>query len=74
MNFKGSCSGDSGGPLIFNGTAVGITSFGFRPCGGSLPDAFERVFPHLDFIQQNILTPWKIINKMSLDKVIHVYL
>lgn len=28
----GSCSGDSGGPLLFNGTVVGVTSFGDQNC------------------------------------------
>ncbi len=28
----GSCSGDSGGPVLFNGTVVGVTSFGDQNC------------------------------------------
>jgi MYXO-CTERM domain-containing protein len=28
----GSCSGDSGGPILFNGTVVGVTSFGDQNC------------------------------------------
>ncbi|SCL54377.1 trypsin-like serine protease [Micromonospora peucetia] len=27
------CNGDSGGPLVVGGKQVGITSWGFRPCG-----------------------------------------
>jgi len=29
---KGTCSGDSGGPTIFNGKVVGVTSFGDQTC------------------------------------------
>ncbi len=31
-NGKGTCSGDSGGPTIFNGKVVGVTSFGDEFC------------------------------------------
>jgi MYXO-CTERM domain-containing protein len=31
-NGKGACSGDSGGPALFNNTVVGVTSFGDQNC------------------------------------------
>merc|ERR1739848_529990 len=39
----GTCNGDSGGPLTFNGVHVGLTSFGSsRGCESGAPDAFTR--------------------------------
>merc|ERR1712024_335445 len=39
----GTCNGDSGGPLTFNGVHVGLTSFGSsQGCEAGLPDAFTR--------------------------------
>ena len=32
----GACSGDSGGPAIFNGEVVGVTSFGSENCSGNM--------------------------------------
>lgn len=50
---KGTCNGDSGGPLITdNGTVVGITSWVVRPCATDKPDAYASVYPHLSFIRQ----------------------
>ena len=41
------CSGDSGGPLLFNGLQVGVTSFvsvnDDRRCSADAPNAFTRV-------------------------------
>lgn len=52
---KGSCSGDSGGPLIFDGssnsTVVGIVSFGAAmSCTMGYPQGFTRVGPYLNYI------------------------
>nr|AAL67441.1 collagenolytic serine protease [Paralithodes camtschaticus] len=51
---RGTCNGDSGGPLNYGGTTVGITSFGASAgCEAGYPDAFTRVSAYLDWIQAN---------------------
>jgi len=48
---KGTCSGDSGGPLIYNGIQVGLTSFGAAVgCEAGYPDAFTRISNFRDWI------------------------
>ncbi|XP_047486669.1 chymotrypsin BII-like [Penaeus chinensis] len=56
---KGTCNGDSGGPLNLNGVTYGITSFGSSAgCEVGYPDAFSRVFFYLDWIETNTgITP-----------------
>ncbi|KAJ3660003.1 hypothetical protein Zmor_011661 [Zophobas morio] len=49
----GVCSGDSGGPLIVDGTLVGITSFGVRDCPFGYPSAYTRVTSFLDWLAEN---------------------
>lgn len=49
----GSCSGDSGGPLIINGTQVGIVSFGYTNCSAGWPSVFTRVTEFSDWISKN---------------------
>ncbi|XP_063599841.1 chymotrypsin BII-like [Penaeus indicus] len=50
---KGTCNGDSGGPLNLNGMTYGITSFGSSAgCEVGYPDAFTRVNYYLDWIEQ----------------------
>nr|XP_027224890.1 chymotrypsin BI-like [Penaeus vannamei] len=50
---KGTCNGDSGGPLNLNGVTYGITSFGSSAgCEVGYPDAFTRVHYYLDWIEQ----------------------
>jgi len=49
---KGTCNGDSGGPLNKNGMTYGITSFGSSAgCEKGYPDAFTRVYHYLDWIE-----------------------
>ncbi|XP_042857306.1 chymotrypsin BII-like [Penaeus japonicus] len=51
---KGTCNGDSGGPLNLNGMTYGITSFGSSAgCEVGYPDAFTRVHYYLDWIEAN---------------------
>ncbi|KAG7376159.1 hypothetical protein PHYPSEUDO_014199 [Phytophthora pseudosyringae] len=50
-NGKDSCDGDSGGPLIANGTVVGIVSSGAVNCG-ELPGTYARVSYASDFIDE----------------------
>nr|UVJ66762.1 plasminogen-activator subtype serine protease [Trimeresurus gracilis] len=52
---KGSCDGDSGGPLICNGELQGIVSWGGHPCGSLLePVIYTKVFSYTDWIQSII--------------------
>ena len=58
---KGSCSGDSGGPLIRKGASAGqdvqtgIASFGPRPCGmAGVPNGFTRVSYYSKWIHANV--------------------
>lgn len=39
---KGTCRGDSGGPLMSNGKLVGIVSRG-KPCALGVPDIYVKV-------------------------------
>ncbi|XP_023346672.1 chymotrypsin-like elastase family member 2A [Eurytemora carolleeae] len=58
---KGSCKGDSGGPLIIKGitgafTQIGIVSFGRgnqRCTSDDFPGVYTRVSPYLDWIKEN---------------------
>ncbi|KAK4313374.1 hypothetical protein Pmani_015271 [Petrolisthes manimaculis] len=56
---KGVCSGDSGGPMNWNGVTAGVTSFvASAGCESGLPHGFTRVTYFLDWIQANSgLTP-----------------
>lgn len=51
---KSTCEGDSGGPLINNGTGrqVGIVSYGRGDCTRDAPSVFSSVQDNLDFINQ----------------------
>lgn len=63
VNAKDSCSGDSGGPLIFKGEVMlrprfvqyGIVSFGPRSCGvKGFPGVYTRVASYVDWILNNM--------------------
>ncbi|TMW50772.1 hypothetical protein DOY81_004160 [Sarcophaga bullata] len=58
------CNGDSGGQLVYQQSVdfrdvyvlVGISSFGFKPCGrNGWPGVFTRVGPYMDWIQDNLM-------------------
>ena len=52
---RGSCVGDSGGPLIGqDGAQYGVVSWGVPPCATGLPDVYASVFHHLQWIQAAI--------------------
>ena len=55
-NFKGTCNGDSGGPLMLNGsenTVIGVTSWGTPDCNLNAPSVFARVSSQLEWIKAN---------------------
>ncbi|TSW48760.1 hypothetical protein Baya_13459 [Bagarius yarrelli] len=43
---KDTCDGDSGGPLLYNGIAVGITSNGGRSCGSTRKPGLYTIISH----------------------------
>lgn len=49
---QGTCNGDSGSPLTFNGQVHGIVSWGVA-CARGFPDVYDRVFVHRTWITQN---------------------
>ncbi|XP_967496.1 brachyurin [Tribolium castaneum] len=50
---KGTCNGDSGGPLSLDGVLIGLTSFGTDLCEMCSPSVYTRVVDYLDWIAQN---------------------
>ncbi|XP_022916954.2 CLIP domain-containing serine protease B4-like isoform X1 [Onthophagus taurus] len=49
---KGSCSGDSGGPLMQFGEIIGVISWGVSPCDlNNNPTVYTRVAAYVDWIQ-----------------------
>ena len=54
---KGTCSGDSGSPIHYQGKQIGIVSFGYqrdKKCIGGTFGAYTRVSSYLSWIEQNI--------------------
>lgn len=51
QNNGGVGGGDSGGPLIWQNTVVGVTSWTPRPYG-SFPSVYIRTSSHADWIRQ----------------------
>ncbi|KAL4658920.1 complement factor D-like [Arapaima gigas] len=43
---KDTCDGDSGGPLLYNGIAVGVTSNGGKKCGSSRKPGVYTIISH----------------------------
>jgi chymotrypsin len=50
---KGTCDGDSGGPLTLDGVLIGVTSFGTDQCELCSPSVYTRVVDYLDWIAEN---------------------
>ncbi|RKN23844.1 hypothetical protein D7147_02075 [Micromonospora musae] len=50
------CGGDSGGPLLVGGVQVGITDWGFVPCGSS-PGYYERLSYYRNSIMEDLTRP-----------------
>ncbi|XP_026839785.1 chymotrypsin-2 [Drosophila erecta] len=52
---KGQCSGDSGGPLIYNGQQVGIVSWSIKPCTvAPYPGVYTKVSQYVDWIKHKV--------------------
>lgn len=52
-NQIGQCSGDSGGPLIYDKKQIGIVSWSLKPCA-SKPGVFTNVSYYLKWIKKVI--------------------
>ncbi|XP_068194965.1 complement factor D [Antennarius striatus] len=52
-----SCDGDSGGPLLFNGVAVGITSNGGKKCGQIRKPGIYTIISHYTEWIDNTMAP-----------------
>lgn len=53
-NGTSTCSGDSGGPMVYEGTQIGVTSFVHRDgCQSGAPAGFVRVTSYLTWIKEN---------------------
>ncbi|CAH0546523.1 unnamed protein product [Brassicogethes aeneus] len=50
---KGTCSGDSGGPLMHEDVQIGIVSIGSTFCEMCYPSVFTNIAKFLDWIQEN---------------------
>ncbi|EDV42032.1 uncharacterized protein Dana_GF17773 [Drosophila ananassae] len=51
---KGQCSGDSGGPLMYNDEQVGIVSWSVKPCTvAPYPGVYCKVSQYIDWIRNN---------------------
>jgi len=54
---KGTCSGDSGGPIHYRGQQIGVVSFGYKrqkKCIGGVMGGYTRVSSYLGWIEQQI--------------------
>ncbi|EFN87985.1 Chymotrypsin-1 [Harpegnathos saltator] len=50
---QGACHGDSGSPLVANGTQIGIVSYG-QPCAIGYPDVYTKVAAFKKWLKQNV--------------------
>ncbi|WP_405103102.1 trypsin-like serine protease [Micromonospora sp. NBC_01412] len=55
-NGADTCDGDSGGPILVNGKQVGITDWGYSPCGDK-PGYYERISYYADSINADLTRP-----------------
>ena len=55
---KGTCHGDSGGPMVCGGKLCGIISWGFGCAREGLPGVYTNVAKIIDFINENIKKPY----------------
>jgi len=50
---SGVCSGDSGGPAVYQNRLVGVTNFVINTCATNAPDGFAKVSVQVPWIQSN---------------------
>ncbi|KAK0180721.1 hypothetical protein PV327_003077 [Microctonus hyperodae] len=50
----GTCTGDSGGPLIYNNELIGVLSYG-TPCAVGKPDVFTSTYYYYHWIKRNLV-------------------
>lgn len=50
---RGTCNGDSGGPLSLDGILIGIISFGTKLCEMCSPSVYTKIVDYLDWISDN---------------------
>ncbi|XP_073833442.1 serine protease SP24D-like [Musca autumnalis] len=50
---NGVCSGDSGGPAVYNNELVGVTNYVVGGCGSRYPDGYANAAYHYSFIKNN---------------------
>ncbi|KAJ6636664.1 Chymotrypsin-1 [Pseudolycoriella hygida] len=63
---KGQCNGDSGGPLMYNGTQIGIVSFGGQ-CGEGVPGVMTNIAKFLKWIKDKTnISQLKQLSKIYL--------
>ena len=52
---KDACNGDSGGPLLYSGIVVGVTSWGVG-CGTTKPAGYSRIADQFEWIKDIVCT------------------
>ncbi|KAJ8916284.1 hypothetical protein NQ315_016425 [Exocentrus adspersus] len=48
-----SCDGDSGSPLVYGDTQIGVVSYSTDDCSLQYPSAFTRISSYLDWLEEN---------------------
>lgn len=51
---NGVCSGDSGGPAVYNDQLVGVTNFVINRCGTTAPDGYAKISSFVNWIRENL--------------------
>nr|CAI5860815.1 unnamed protein product [Callosobruchus analis] len=57
FSIKGTCNGDSGGPLLHNGIQIGVVSFGSAECMEQSPSVYTNVAYYESWIKQTLDSP-----------------
>ncbi|ROT79436.1 prophenoloxidase activating enzyme 2 [Penaeus vannamei] len=54
LHGRGTCNGDSGGPLLIGNVVIGLLSKGGKCATAGQPDVFTRVDAYVDWIKENL--------------------